>query len=494
MKKVSVRPLLICYLVILVGVIISLMLFGDTYSVYVERQDHAVNDAVEGIVEPEGVIEVKEAVLEDRVARVTFRAIKKGTASGQIQYVLDKDNPSKYMYVSGGDLTVTRLGIILSGDYDFGGNQVTLMGLDLVFLATMIHFARSFMLRRRQDFFSYRTLLDLGLAMYFAILTAIFGVIVGVYYFRPELFRTSLIFNYAGNGMSIVATLSVPLIVIFAAFMSISNLRLITKEGFRPVNLLGIFIGIFMILGSLVCVFFLYQTPVLVDMSPKGIATFIAKIVLASLFVYFECILLATAICLNLAASFKPAYNKDFIIILGCSIKKDGTLYPLLRGRVDKAIAFYHEQEEKTGKKAIFVPSGGQGSDEVISEGEAMKRYLLEQGIPEEQILPETESTTTLENMRFSKKLIDSVKPDAKVAFSTTNYHVFRGGMFARQAGMKASGMGSRTKWYFWPNAEIREFIGLVANQVWVHVAVALGLAVLSIALANMGTLLKLIL
>lgn len=55
----------------------------------------------------------------------------------------------------------------------------------------------------------------------------------------------------------------------------------------------------------------------------------------------------------------------------------------------------------------MFVPSGGQGSDEIISEGEAMKRYLLEQGIPEDQIMPETKSTNTLENMKFSKELIN---------------------------------------------------------------------------------------
>lgn len=87
----------------------------------------------------------------------------------------------------------------------------------------------------------------------------------------------------------------------------------------------------------------------------------------------------------------------------------------------------------------MFVPSGGQGGDEIISEGEAMKRYLLEQGIPEDQIMPETKSTNTLENMKFSKELING--ENAKVAFSTTNYHVFRGGMFASQVNMNAKGM-----------------------------------------------------
>lgn len=112
----------------------------------------------------------------------------------------------------------------------------------------------------------------------------------------------------------------------------------------------------------------------------------------------------------------------------------------------------------------------------MISEGEAMKRYLLEQGIPEDQIMPETKSTNTLENMKFSKELING--ENAKVAFSTTNYHVFRGGMFASQVNMNAKGMGSRTKWYFCPNAFIREFVGLIVSQKKRIISVVLAVAV----------------
>jgi hypothetical protein len=66
--------------------------------------------------------------------------------------------------------------------------------------------------------------------------------------------------------------------------------------------------------------------------------------------------------------------------------------------------------------------------------------------------------------------------------------------MFAREAGLKAAGMGAKTKWYFWPNAEVREFIGLVVNEKWVHVGVVLGLAVISIIVANLGNIMDLIL
>lgn len=119
-------------------------------------------------------------------------------------------------------------------------------------------------------------------------------------------------------------------------------------------------------------------------------------------------------------------------------------------------------QQQQTGKKVVFVPSGGQGRNETMAEAEAMKRYLLSKGIPEERILPEDRSTSTSENMRFSRALIEQRDPNARIAFSTTNYHVFRSGIIAGQAHFHPEGMGSRTKWYFWPNAFIREFIGMV--------------------------------
>jgi uncharacterized SAM-binding protein YcdF (DUF218 family) len=149
-------------------------------------------------------------------------------------------------------------------------------------------------------------------------------------------------------------------------------------------------------------------------------------------------------------------------MILGCKVKNDGTPTPLLRGRIDRAVEFYKKQTASGEKTPYFIPSGGKGSDEVISEGECMKNYLIENGIDESIIFPETESTTTLENMKFSKKIADEHKENANILFSTTNYHIFRSGILSAKAGLRADGIGAKTKWYFWPNAAVREFVGLL--------------------------------
>ena len=101
---------------------------------------------------------------------------------------------------------------------------------------------------------------------------------------------------------------------------------------------------------------------------------------------------------------------------------------------------------------------------------------------PADRVLVEDQSRNTEQNMEFSKKLIeerDGSADDKNVIFVTTNYHVFRSGVWAGLAGLRAEGLGSETKWWFWPNAFIRECIGLLANRIvpeviWLVILVAI--------------------
>ena len=152
-------------------------------------------------------------------------------------------------------------------------------------------------------------------------------------------------------------------------------------------------------------------------------------------------------------------------------------------------------QEEHGGKPIVFVPSGGQGEDEVMPEGQAMANYLRSIGIPEERILIEDKSVNTYENINLSMKLIranregqtdpslvegrPSKEDPFKVAFSTTNYHVFRAGLLASGMGLNMEGIGSKTKRYFWINAFVREYIATLYAERKVHIRVILTLLLL---------------
>ncbi|MGX7202025.1 hypothetical protein BCR22_05630 [Enterococcus plantarum] len=155
----------------------------------------------------------------------------------------------------------------------------------------------------------------------------------------------------------------------------------------------------------------------------------------------------------------------DYIITLGSGITSEN-VPPLLKSRLDKAIEYYHKNS-----KAKIIVSGGQGADEPVSEAFAMKKYLLSQNIPETQILVEDQSTTTFENMSFSKKIIFEdwmvEKREPTILFSTNNYHVLRGALYARKAHLKAEGVGAPTAMYFLPTALIREYIALLTQYKW---------------------------
>ena len=122
-----------------------------------------------------------------------------------------------------------------------------------------------------------------------------------------------------------------------------------------------------------------------------------------------------------------------------------------------------------------------------------MKNYLIEQGIKKENILVENKSTSTIENMKYSNSIIIDNKEDAKISFSTTNYHVFRSGVIANECGIDCEGMGSKTKWYFYTNALIREFIANLVQERKRHIGLILLINITALALILIGYFYQLI-
>ena len=257
--------------------------------------------------------------------------------------------------------------------------------------------------------------------------------------------------------------MTMPCMVIFAAAMAVSNIVLLRHERTRLQNALGLAVSIMLLVGEAVGFLLFYRDFSGSEWENRLQSTF--ENVYATVFVYFECMLVGSVICGISAARNHPAPDKDFIVILGCWFRKDGSLPPLLKGRVDRALDFWRWQNEQSGKKAMLIPSGGQGPDESMPEAVAMSRYLMEQGVPKEMICPETESKNTFQNMAFSRRIAEGIKTDGKTVFSTTSYHVFRSGVWANLAGFPAEGIGIKTKWWFWPNAFMRECLGLIKNR-----------------------------
>lgn len=167
----------------------------------------------------------------------------------------------------------------------------------------------------------------------------------------------------------------------------------------------------------------------------------------------------------------KPKTNQDFIIVLGSRVIGD-RVPPLLANRIDKAIEFYNKQSKVSNPPKIIF-SGGKGPDEEIAESIAMQNYAIKKGIPAEDTIAEDNSTNTLQNMKFSKNIMDNLMPNGyNSIFVTNNYHLFRAGLYAKMAGLKSQGLACKTALYFILNALIREYIAIVVMNKKRHIIV----------------------
>ena len=298
-----------------------------------------------------------------------------------------------------------------------------------------------------------------------------------------------LVLDFAQAGKKFFAA-SRPGLFLFSLSLIVSNIALLRHERPRFQNLLGILLGLILIgagAGTYAASRFLYRYDLSYD--AMRVITMIRNTV-GLAFTYVECILLGTIICGLRAAKHVPVPDRDYILILGCCFRKDGTLTPLLKARVDKALDFWRMQKEKTGKAAFIIPSGGQGRNETMPEAKAMSNYIAGTDIPAAYVLPEDQSVNTFQNMQFSKDIIDGKNPDssaAKVCYVTTNYHVLRSGILANKVKLAAEGLGAKTKWWFWPNAFVRECAAFFSNRnmMILYLSILLAAAVITLQVTS---------
>lgn len=152
-----------------------------------------------------------------------------------------------------------------------------------------------------------------------------------------------------------------------------------------------------------------------------------------------------------------PEDRIDAIIVPGAALRGNRPS-PFLISRLDRALELWRSQ----GCCAHIVVSGGQGADECVSEATAMGQYLEEQGVPGELIIDEDRSTTTRENMRFSRRLIEErLGTGARVAVVSTDYHLPRCTMYATAEGLSIIGVGASSARRAWSRGYIRESAAL---------------------------------
>ncbi|BBM52456.1 hypothetical protein JMUB3935_1435 [Leptotrichia trevisanii] len=155
----------------------------------------------------------------------------------------------------------------------------------------------------------------------------------------------------------------------------------------------------------------------------------------------------------------------DYVIILGARVKGEKPTKSLME-RIKAATEYL-----KKNLEIKVIATGGQGKNENVAEGLAIKRELLKNGISENRIILEDKSKNTVENFKFSLEKIENIEKNknqkVKILIVTNDYHIFRSKNIARKVGFdnenyEIYGLPAKTPLISIPKSYFREFLSNV--------------------------------
>ena len=141
------------------------------------------------------------------------------------------------------------------------------------------------------------------------------------------------------------------------------------------------------------------------------------------------------------AASGDGDREYDYIIVLGAAVHGDTPSLSLVERM--SAARDYMQAHPQT----IAIVSGGQGSDENVSEAAAMTAWLTDNGIDKSRIIAEDKATSTLENLEYSFNIIRSRggDPNDGTAVVTSEYHIYRAKLLAQSLDVSVGSVAAHT-------------------------------------------------
>jgi uncharacterized SAM-binding protein YcdF (DUF218 family) len=132
-------------------------------------------------------------------------------------------------------------------------------------------------------------------------------------------------------------------------------------------------------------------------------------------------------------ASREEAQPSDVILVLGAAEYR-GRPSPVLRARLDHALALYHENIASR-----IMTTGGAGGDPVFTEGTVGRSYLISQGVPSEAIIVEAEGQSTVQSVTLAGEILRRMGLRSVVVVSD-GYHIYRVKQMLTAAGLEVYG------------------------------------------------------
>jgi uncharacterized SAM-binding protein YcdF (DUF218 family) len=214
------------------------------------------------------------------------------------------------------------------------------------------------------------------------------------------------------------------------------------------------FVKFFFALGCIFIIFALLKDKLNINKNNKLL--FIFKSLISVISISF--ILIEGNIVYNSHTNLRS--KPDYIIVLGAGIKGK-TMQLVQLQRTQTALKYINKYP-----KVKIIVSGGRGPGEDISEAEAMKEYLVKNGVKSESIIKEDKSTNTIQNMKYTYNILKNIndKKEVNIAIVTSNFHVFRARFLAKRAGIDSEGIAAPVNYILIPNYYVREYFGVIKS------------------------------
>lgn len=182
----------------------------------------------------------------------------------------------------------------------------------------------------------------------------------------------------------------------------------------------------------------------------KIIRLFISMVIIAALFIGSELICIWT----NSARQAAPA--DSVVIVLGAQVKNSRPTL-ILSGRIHAAADYLTAHPD-----AVCIASGGQGSDEDISEAQCIRDTLVnEYNISPGRIYLEDTSVSTTENLENSAGIIAKMNLSRNVVLVTDGFHMFRAKFLTSREGLTPYACPARTDKRLVFYLYVRELFGI---------------------------------
>lgn len=165
----------------------------------------------------------------------------------------------------------------------------------------------------------------------------------------------------------------------------------------------------------------------------------------------------------------------DYLIVLGAGLRQ-GKVPPVLAARLQQATACW-----RLNHNATIIVTGGILHGEQLSEAQAMAKYLINHGIPQDRIILEEQAMNTWDNLRNCQRLLQKqADPKQKIVVITSSFHIFRTFNYLRKLKLSWPLVSSKTPWKLQPLTVVRDYLGIIRDHYRSWLAILLVILVIA--------------